>query len=207
MTTSTRALLTDPANLITQFGLILGTIGIYASLHREYDACILLLLTAFAADYIDGPVARRTRRRSDIAGALGGILDSISDVVCHSVAPALMLLCYGGLAVHHLPVAVFFVLAGAVRMARNTVEGGISSTTYRGLNSDTNIIILAMVFLVEPVVPVEVFANFFAIVLLVTGLLNLSTIPVPKVRGRGYYFVAAWTIGVGTVFAIRLAAT
>jgi len=207
MTPSTKALLTDPANLITQVGLVLGTAGIYAALIGDFEASLLFLLAAFASDYVDGPIARRTEGRPHIAGELGDILDSIADVVCHSVAPAIILLCYGGLELHLLPVAAFFVLAGAVRMARNTVEGGLSPTSYRGLSSDNNIVALAMVFLVEPLIRGEVFAHLLRIVLVIVGLLNLSTIPVPKVTGRGYLAVAVWTVLVGAVFAARLGAT
>ena len=204
MTTSTRVLLTDPANLITQAGLVLGTVGIYAALNREFEVAILFLLAAFAADYIDGPVARRTRHLPDMARAFGGILDSVSDVICHSVAPALILMVYGDLGLYLLPVAAFFVLAGVVRMARNTIEGGFSPTTYRGLSSDNNVVIVAMVFLTEPALRGEMFANLLAGVLVITGLLNMSTVPVPKITGTGYYAVAIWTIAVGVVFAYRL---
>ena len=207
MTTSTRVLLTDPANLITQAGLVLGTVGIYAALNREFEVAILFLLAAFAADYIDGPVARRTRHRPDMVGAFGGILDSVSDVICHSVAPALILMVYGDLGLYLLPVAAFFVLAGVVRMARNTIEGGFSPTTYRGLSSDNNVVIVAMVFLAEPALRGEMFAYLLAGVLVITGLLNMSTVPVPKITGTGYYAVAIWTIVVGVVFAYRLGAS
>ena len=89
-------------------------------------------------------------------------------------------------------------------MARNTVEGGFSETMYRGLSSDNNIVILAMVFLIEPVFNGATFANILACVLVVTGLLNLSTIPVPKITGRGYYAVAFWTVAVAAVLVGRL---
>jgi phosphatidylserine synthase len=89
-------------------------------------------------------------------------------------------------------------------MARNTVEGGISSTSYRGLSSDNNIVILAMAFLLEPTLSTETFASLLAVILVVTGGLNLSTVPVPRIRGRAYYAVAAWTIGTVAVFANRL---
>jgi phosphatidylserine synthase len=206
MTTSTRALLSDPANLITQVGLVLGTVAIYASLKQEFELSVLFLLAAFVADYVDGPVARRTHNRPEGTGALGGILDSIADVICHSVAPAMILLIYGSLELHLLPVAAFFMLAGTARMARNTVEGGFSATTYRGLGSDNNIVIFAMIFLIEPAFSGATFANILGGVLVVTGLLNLSTIPVPKITGRGYYAVALWTVAVAAVLVGRLAA-
>ncbi len=68
MTTSTRVLLTDPANLITQAGLVLGTVGIYAALNREFEVAILFLLAAFAADMLfaaagSGPGNRSRRAR------------------------------------------------------------------------------------------------------------------------------------------------
>jgi len=204
MTTSTRALSTDPANLITQVGLVLGTVAIYAALKGNFEVSVLFLLAAFAADYVDGPVARRTSNRPAATGELGGILDSAADVVCHSVAPAIFLLTYGALDLYLLPVASFFVVAGVACMARNTVEGGFSETSYRGLSSDNNIVILASVFLLEPMFGGTTFANVLAVALVVTGLLNLSTIPVPKITGRGYYAVAFWTVAVATVLVVRL---
>lgn len=205
MTTSTRSLFTDPANLITQLGLVLGTAAIYAALKNDFEVAVLFLIAAFVADYVDGPVARRTANRPEMTGELGGILDSAADVVCHSVVPAVLLLTYGGLDLYLLPVAAFFVVAGVARMARNTVEGGFSETTYRGLSSDNNIVILATVFLLEPVFSSRTFSNTLAAVLVVTGLLNLSTIPVPKVTGRGYYAIAFWAVVVAVVLLGRLA--
>lgn len=205
MTTSTRSLFSDPANLITQLGLVLGTVAIYAALKNDFEVAVLFLVAAFVADYVDGPVARRTTNRPEMTGELGGILDSAADVVCHSVVPAVLLLTYGALDLHLLPVAAFFVVAGVARMARNTVEGGFSETTYRGLSSDNNIVILATVFVVEPAFRGTTFANMLAAVLVVTGLLNLSTIPVPKVTGRGYYAIALWTVLVAAALIGRLA--
>ncbi len=206
MPSSTRALFTDPANVITQVGLVLGTFAIYAALRNNFELAVLLLVVAFVADYVDGPVARRTENRPAKTGELGGILDSVADVICHSVVPALILLTYGGLDLYLLPVAAFFIVAGVARMVRNTVDGGFSETTYRGLSSDNNIVIVAMVFLIEPLISGAVFANTLAVVLVVTGLLNLSTIPVPKVTGRGYYAIALWTIVMAGVLIARLLA-
>ncbi len=204
MPTSTRALFTDPANAITQLGVVLGTVAIYAALREAFEVSVLFLVAAFVADYVDGPVARRTRNRPAMIGELGGILDSVADVICHSVAPAVILLTYGALDPYLLPVAAYFVVAGISRMARNTVEGGFSETTYRGLSSDNNIVIVATVFLIEPTFSGGTFTTIFAIVLVVTGLLNLSTIPVPKVTGRGYYGVALWTVLVAALLFGRL---
>ncbi|MGH1493974.1 MAG: CDP-alcohol phosphatidyltransferase family protein [Acidimicrobiales bacterium] len=205
MTSSTKALFTDPANLITQVGVVLGTVAIYAALRNEFELAVLFLVAAFVADYVDGPVARGTVNRPPQTGELGGILDSVADVVCHSVAPAVILLTYGDLELYLLPVAAFFIVAGVARMTRNTVDGGFSETTYRGLSSDNNIVVLATVFLIEPVFDGSAFANILAVILVATGFLNLSTIPVPKVTGRGYYAIAIWTALVAAVLIVRLA--
>ncbi len=206
MPSSTRALFTDPANVITQVGLVLGTFAIYAALRNNFELAVLLLVVAFVADYVDGPVARRTENRPAKTGELGGILDSVADVICHSVVPALILLTYGGLDLYLLPVAAFFIVAGVARMVRNTVDGGFSETTYRGLSSDNNIVILATVFVFEPAFSTGAFAVVLAATLTVTGLLNLSEIPVPKVTGRGYFGVAAWTVVIAAVLVGRLVA-
>lgn len=206
MTASSRTLLSDRANLITQFGLVLGSVAIYAALRHEFEVAVLFLIAAFVADYVDGPVARRTQNRPQSTGELGGILDSIADVICHSTAPAILLLTYGDLRLSLLPIASFFIVAGVARMARNTVEGGFSDTSYRGLSSDNNIVILATVFVFEPAFSTGAFAVVLAATLTVTGLLNLSEIPVPKVTGRGYYGVAAWTVVVASLLIGRLIA-
>jgi hypothetical protein len=62
-----------------------------------------------------------------------------------------------------------------------------------------------MIFLIEPAFRGATFANILGGVLVVTGLLNLSTIPVLKITGRGYYAIALWTIAVAAVLVGRLA--
>lgn len=101
---------------ITLFALGCGLGAIEASHVGNWHLALRLILLAFIADGVDGTVARRL----GVAGALGGELDSLSDVVAFGVAPAfLFAAAYGdGFALARLTVMMVFVGAGAYRLAR-----------------------------------------------------------------------------------------
>jgi CDP-diacylglycerol--serine O-phosphatidyltransferase len=109
--------------------------------HSEWlRAGAIMVFVAMVCDMLDGKVARMTRTD----GAFGAELDSLSDVVCFGVAPAML--------VHRLILGepgvfdygqrllwfftVFFPVMASIRLARYNVEHTSAPTPYfRGLPS------------------------------------------------------------------------
>ena len=75
----------DPANAVTLAGLFCGVLGIYFAVCDVFPAAVIALLWATFFDWFDGPIARRTKGRTDELRALGGQLDSLVDIVSSGV--------------------------------------------------------------------------------------------------------------------------
>lgn len=82
-----------------------------------------LLPTALVLDALDGRVARWSRRGS----ALGGDLDSLSDVISFGVAPAVLGFTLGLRGIWDSVVLVYFVVCGVARLARYNVTSAALS--------------------------------------------------------------------------------
>jgi CDP-diacylglycerol--serine O-phosphatidyltransferase len=102
--------------MITLFAMACGLGAIEASRAGDAHLALRLILLAAIADGLDGTVARRL----GVAGAMGGELDSLSDIIAFGVAPAFLFSSVYGDAFPpaRLLVALVFVAAGAYRLAR-----------------------------------------------------------------------------------------
>jgi CDP-diacylglycerol---serine O-phosphatidyltransferase len=114
------------ASVITAFGLYAGIASIFAAVQGDYTAAAFWILAAVVCDSLDGTVARLTRSVSEF----GKEFDSLSDVVSFGVAPAVLIyIAYlqEGAATRSFTspmggmVATFFVICGALRLARFNV--------------------------------------------------------------------------------------
>lgn len=131
-----------------------------------------------AADGIDGVVARAWG-----STGLGNALDSINDAITFSVAPAVFLVktyeSFDGASFRFALsiVAVGFVLAGILRLARHQTDGGNHEGVFKGLPTPWSAAALVSLLLLS----IPGWAALAVAVIL--GGLNLSKIPYPKTRG------------------------
>lgn len=108
-----------PANLVTTASLVVGFTALLVSQHAVGLAALLVVCSA-ACDAVDGALARR----SGCDRAFGGQLDSLTDVVCFGVVPAVTLwwALLHRLSVLGAVVCGGFLVAGAWRLARFHLE-------------------------------------------------------------------------------------
>jgi CDP-diacylglycerol---serine O-phosphatidyltransferase len=112
------------ADFITLINAVSGVSSIFASLtyaregQRSYLwAAAALVCVAAVADFMDGRVARRSRRIS----TLGSDLDSLADLISFGVAPATLAFAVGMDGGWDWAVLVYFVCCGLSRLARYNV--------------------------------------------------------------------------------------
>jgi CDP-diacylglycerol--serine O-phosphatidyltransferase len=112
------------ADFVTLINAVSGVSSIFASIAYVRDgtrgylwAAIVLVCVAAIADFMDGRVARRSRRSS----ALGGDLDSLADLISFGVAPATLAFAVGMDGGWDWVVLVYFVCCGLSRLARYNV--------------------------------------------------------------------------------------
>lgn len=109
------------ADFVTLVNAVSGTSAIFACFEyvrtatRTYLwAAIALVCVAAVADFMDGRVARRSRRSS----TLGGDLDSLADLISFGVAPATLAFAVGMNGGWDWAVLTYFVCCGLSRLAR-----------------------------------------------------------------------------------------
>lgn len=103
-------------SMLTIFALCAGLTSIRFALHDHWEFALVAILIAGLLDMLDGKAARFLNAQSKF----GAELDSLSDMVCFGVAPALILYLWG---MHSLGpkgwgVSLVYVVCMALRLAR-----------------------------------------------------------------------------------------
>lgn len=162
-----------PPDLFTILNIALGFTAILLICASQsldmVKAAVILIILAAIADGLDGFVARKTG-----SGPLGANLDSLADLVSFGAAPAFLAVVAFRLPMHIWPAAIFFLVCGALRLARFNVSGK-SDQLFEGLPIPAaGMALSASVLLGRPDLSVPL--------MLVLALLMISSIPYPKMR-------------------------
>ena len=191
-------------NLCSLAGLLAALLGLYFAIRGVYPAALMGLLWAVVFDWSDGLIARRMKGRTADQRAFGAQLDSLIDIVSFSVAPALLLLSVGRFGPWFVPGAFVILATGVIRLSHFNVFGLLDDSTYRGLALDNNVIVLAALFVFEPVIGRTFFAIVLYVVLMVLAALNVASIETPKLGGRWYYAVLLYALLLSAVYGWQL---
>jgi CDP-diacylglycerol--serine O-phosphatidyltransferase len=136
-------------NLITSAALFAGFYAIVAAIDGNYVHAGAAVFVAMVFDGLDGRMARLTNTES----AFGKEYDSLSDMVCFGVAPAIVAYQWGVARISEFgPVwgrggwlaTFFFAVAAGLRLARfNSRSGSTSKDYFEGLPSPSAAAIVA----------------------------------------------------------------
>ena len=119
-------------NLFTTAALFAGFYAIVAGVDGRFEVAAVAIFVAMVLDGADGRIARLTNTQSDF----GAEYDSLSDVICFGLAPALLVYEWGlsGMGKLGWVAAFFFAAATALRLARfNTQIGTADKRFFQGL--------------------------------------------------------------------------
>ena len=194
----------DLANAFTLAGLFCALLGIYFAAQGIFPAAVIALLWATFFDWFDGPIARRTKGRTDELRALGGQLDSLVDIVSGGVGPAILLLSVGEFSPWFIPGAFALVAVGVLRLSYFNVFGLEDESTYLGLPIDHNVIFLSLVFLLEGQIDEIAFAIVLYIATVMLAVLSVMPFRMPKAAGRWYYAFVVFVVSLTVVYGWRL---
>ena len=175
------------ASVFTTLNLYCGVASIFASTAEEFDKAVVWILIAIVFDLVDGTVARLTKSCSEF----GKELDSLSDVVSFGVAPAVLIytaflpehstLSVAANRVNSIP-AVFFVICGALRLARYNVYQSGQQESFTGLPTPAAGGAIATFVLFARHLQIPGAAWMLASLALALSYLMVSTIHYPKNR-------------------------
>jgi CDP-diacylglycerol---serine O-phosphatidyltransferase len=162
-------------SLFTTGNLFLGFWAIIKTLEGRYVEAAPLIGGAIVLDMLDGRIARLTGTSSEF----GGELDSLADVISFGVAPALLAYRWSFGAIPRVGwlAAFFFLVCGALRLARFNVQSHSDTRYFVGLPIPAAAGQVATLAFIAPE-PVLEKPHAFALVALVglLGLLMVSTV-------------------------------
>ena len=129
----------DYTVILTYLSLISSVFGMTQAIHGDYKEAIFCLALSGACDAFDGRVARTKKNRTEDEKNFGIQLDSLCDVICFGVFPAMICYLLGVRGAIGLPIVFFYCLCAVIRLAffnvleanRQKTEGG-SNKVYRG---------------------------------------------------------------------------
>lgn len=196
----------DLPNLCSLAGLACTVCAIYFSLSGIYYAAMIGMVWAVAFDWADGLVARKMEGRKGSDRIFGGQLDLLIDIVSYGVTPAILLLSYGQFDAIFLPIVFIVLAASAIRLSYFSTFGLSDSSQYTGLALDNNSLILVLIFLLESVLPSDMFLVVLCVSTLTLAALNVSQIKTPKFSGnpRNVYLLAFYTLGISGIYVWKL---
>jgi CDP-diacylglycerol--serine O-phosphatidyltransferase len=134
-------------NMITTAGMFSGFYAIVAAMDGRFEAAAVAIFIAMVLDGLDGRVARLTKTQSDF----GVQYDSLSDMVCFGLAPALVvyewslisMVSFGWAKLGWLA-AFIYAASAALRLARfNSQVATAEKAYFRGLPSPSAAGVLA----------------------------------------------------------------
>ena len=177
----------DYTVILTYISLISGVLGMKFGYDGRLGLAICCLIISGICDMFDGAVARSKKNRTADEKNFGIQLDSLCDVICFGVFPAVILYFSGVDTVLGIAILIFYVLCALIRLAffnvletkRQSVEDGCAKA-YRGLPVTSSSIIFPFFYLIGLLLPSEIMAVVWYVLPAFIGLLFISDVRIPK---------------------------
>ncbi|MBE6909241.1 MAG: phosphatidylserine synthase [Ruminococcaceae bacterium] len=134
--------------VLTYIGMLVGFTGVTFALDGDLHTALLCLMVAGVCDMFDGAIAS-TMERTEQEKRFGVQIDSLSDLICFGVLPAVISYSAAGKSTVAFSLSCLYVLCALIRLAwfnvdeeeRQEHETG-SRTVYYGLPVTTSALLL-----------------------------------------------------------------
>lgn len=198
--------------ILTYMAVMSGVIGMTQLLHGKLTVAIICLMIAGGCDMFDGKVARMKKDRTDREKVFGIQIDSLSDVICFGVFPALFNYTVARMATTNIVldvssciVSALFAVAAVARLGYfNVVEEERQRQTsenrknYQGLPVTSIAMILPVIYIakkyIEQVTSAVTFSIILNVLLLVIGFLFIFDFKIKKPNNREVAFIVVCAI-------------
>ena len=177
--------------ILTYISLCSAVYGITQVFEQNEAIAFLCLLLSGICDLFDGKVARHKTDRTDQEKVFGIQIDSLADLVCFGVLPAVIGYSYGFNYGLGLASALLIVLCGLIRLGYfNVMEEERQRTTaenrkeYQGLPITTSAIILPLIYMGRHNIPKAAYPYVFQGFMVLLALLFVRNIKVKKIAAK-----------------------
>lgn len=176
----------DYTVVLTYISLGISVFGITMALEGNFRMAIFCLALSGLCDMFDGKIARTKKNRTEDEKNFGIQIDSLCDVVCFGVFPAMICYCLGVNTPAGVAALIFYSIASVIRLAYfNVTEAKRQTQTeenrkyYQGLPITSMAIIMPFLYLMRRYYMIH-FLIVIHIAVIIVGLLFILNIKVKK---------------------------
>ena len=197
----------DYTVILTYISLWISIGGMMLSLNGHLDLAVLCLALSGLCDMFDGKIARTKKDRTEIEKRFGIQIDSLCDIVCFGVGPAIICYCMGMNGIVGVLILMFYVLAGLIRLAWFNVSEEVRQDEteekrkyYQGLPITSMAVLLPLLAVFKPMLGKREFMLSLHALVLLVGLLFITNFKFRKPKNR----TLAIIVGVVTLAVLRM---
>ena len=198
--------------LVTFLGVIFAVISMYFAFIKmafcevsyiRYSLVFLML--AGICDMFDGKVASMCKRTKE-EKEFGIQIDSLADTVNFVVLPVVIMLSLGMTSIIDVVIYALFIICGISRLGYFNVNAKLDSPVkfYNGLPVTSTAIIYPVLGLLHGHIPEDVFSLVYIIATLLTAILFVTRIKIPKFKGIAYVIIPILAIVLAVLLLLSL---
>lgn len=176
----------DYTVVLTYISLMVSLGGIMFAVNGHVCIGVMCLAVSGLCDMFDGKIARTKKNRTEDEKRFGIQIDSLCDIVCFGVSPAILCYLLGMKSPIGIIILLFYVLTGLIRLAWfNVVEEHRQEETskkrecYQGLPITSMAIVLPILVMLAPSIG-GAFIIILHISVLMVGLLFITNFELRK---------------------------
>lgn len=183
--------------LLTYLGVIFAVVSMYFAFTKMAFAevnymrySLVFLVLAGICDMFDGKVARMCKRTPE-EKEFGVQIDSLADTVSFLVLPVVIMSSLGMTSIFEVIVYAMFILCGISRLAYFNCNASLDGPVkfYNGLPVTSTAIFYPILGLLHGIVPESVFEIIYIVATIITALLFIIRIRIPKLKGIAYIII------------------
>ena len=176
--------------ILTYISLCISVVGIHFAMSGKPVFAFICLMTSGFCDMLDGPIAR-TKARNDEEKEFGIQIDSLTDLVCFGVFPAVIAYSLGMKNSFSVLILLLYVLCAMIRLAYfNVQESSRQKQTtdkrkyYSGMPVTTSAIIFPLVFAFKDYLGTY-FIQIYGAIVIIVAMLFVLDIRIRKAGKKG----------------------
>lgn len=199
----------DYTVILTYVSLFISVTGIFSACDGNLQEAVVCLMLSGFCDMFDGKIARTKKTRTKQEKRFGIQIDSLCDLVCFGVLPAVIGYNINQVSKLYVIVACGFVLAGLIRLAYYNVteeerqdETDENRKYFKGLPITSSSLIIPLVYCLVRYAPIPNFSLLYTVALFVMAVAYITPLRIKKPHSIGMIVMAL--IGIVEFFLVLI---
>lgn len=187
----------DYTVVLTYVSLFISVTGIFSALDGNLQEAVICLMLSGFCDMFDGKIARTKKSRTKQEKRFGIQIDSLCDLVCFGVLPAVIGYNLNKSSKLYGIVACVFVLAGLIRLAYYNVteeerqdETDENRKYFKGLPITSSSLLVPLVYCLSTYAPIPKFSLIYTVALFVMAIAYITPLRIRKPHSVGMLVMA-----------------